>query len=449
VRILAVTNKYPPDAIGGAERLAASLCETLTMQGHAVTVLTTQPGGDTQPARAPQRGVDVCRIRSWCAFIPRPGTPRAKSLCMQAYAHLLDLYNPCAARGLRALIADVRPDVLHTHNLYGLSTCAWNIAAARGIRVVHTAHDAWLLCPKGTLLHADGTPCTPTAGDGDGANEGVRGRADCRACGLYRRLYLAQVRHIDVLCCPSAHQLALHRRLGSQAREHRLVPNGIPVPPPPDYAVRPPDDVLRVCYLGAIETHKGVGTLLAAAECLRSAPIAFEVAGAGSRADALAVRYNHLPKVTWTGVIGAGEKSAWLRRHDVLVFPSISAESFGLSVVEAQAHGLAVVVSDLGGQRELVADGQTGLLFPPGDADALADRLLTLAADRDRLSAMRLRASAAAARFSLERMTAAYLAAYEGPPPPKLARRSLNRALKVPTQACSRAGWRRWASNPD
>jgi glycosyltransferase involved in cell wall biosynthesis len=64
------------------------------------------------------------------------------------------------------------------------------------------------------------------------------------------------------------------------------------------------------------------------------------------------------------------------------VFPSLVPESFGKSAVEAQAIGLPVVAANLGGQAETVRHNETGILFPAGDAGALAEairRILTMA----------------------------------------------------------------------
>jgi glycosyltransferase involved in cell wall biosynthesis len=99
---------------------------------------------------------------------------------------------------------------------------------------------------------------------------------------------------------------------------------------------------------------------------------------------------------------------------DVVVAPSVKAEGFGRVPVEAQAMGRPVVASDLGGFRETVIDGVTGLLFPPGDADKLASAIagaLALTSEQ--------RASLAAeamenirSLFTRERMCAATLDVY-------------------------------------
>ena len=80
----------------------------------------------------------------------------------------------------------------------------------------------------------------------------------------------------------------------------------------------------------------------------------------------------------------------WYRAADILVVPSWY-EPFGMVVLEGMIHGLAVAASRVGGPGEIIRDGETGLLFPPRDARALAQAILELATD----SVLRTRIAAA------------------------------------------------------
>jgi glycosyltransferase involved in cell wall biosynthesis len=86
-------------------------------------------------------------------------------------------------------------------------------------------------------------------------------------------------------------------------------------------------------------------------------------------------------RVTFTGF--RDDVAAELRTMDVLVHASVIPEPFGLVVVEGMAAGLAVIASDAGGPSEVVEHGVTGLLYPPGDVDALAAALRQAASDPD------------------------------------------------------------------
>jgi L-malate glycosyltransferase len=102
----------------------------------------------------------------------------------------------------------------------------------------------------------------------------------------------------------------------------------------------------------------------------------------------------------------------WLRAIDIFVLPSLS-EALSNSLLEAMGCGCCPVASDAGGNTELVADGETGFLFPVGDVEALAERLRVLLDDAE---LRRRLASAAEARarqmfgreIAVERMGAIY-----------------------------------------
>jgi len=95
----------------------------------------------------------------------------------------------------------------------------------------------------------------------------------------------------------------------------------------------------------------------------------------------LAARLGLTDRVEFTGHVD--DVAVELDRADVLVHASVIPEPFGLVVVEAMACGVAVVAAAAGGPSEVITDGVDGLLYPPGDYDALGAALRDLAADRD------------------------------------------------------------------
>jgi glycosyltransferase involved in cell wall biosynthesis len=101
-----------------------------------------------------------------------------------------------------------------------------------------------------------------------------------------------------------------------------------------------------------------------------------------------------------------------LARVDALVHASVIPEPFGQVVVEGMAAGLPVVAAMAGGPAEILVQGETGLLYPPGDVDALASLLRRLAADAELRSQLGNRARAAVAMYSPERVADQILDVY-------------------------------------
>jgi colanic acid/amylovoran biosynthesis glycosyltransferase len=157
----------------------------------------------------------------------------------------------------------------------------------------------------------------------------------------------------------------------------------------------------RLLFVGRLVEKKGVAVLL---EALRRVPATLpwtlEIIGDGPLADDLRSRSAGLP-VTFSGSASRKGLANAYARSAIVVVPSIPAASGdqdGLPTVllEAMGAGRTVVASDLPGINEAVTDGETGLLVPPNDPDALADALRTALADdglRDRLGAAAQRRS--------------------------------------------------------
>jgi glycosyltransferase involved in cell wall biosynthesis len=103
----------------------------------------------------------------------------------------------------------------------------------------------------------------------------------------------------------------------------------------------------------------------------------------------------------------------WLPQFDLLVHPALR-EGLGVALLEAHSAGVPVVASAVGGIREVVADGESGCLVPPGDPGALAATIRGLLADPARRSRMGAAGRAMAEqRFAADRLAAAHLPLYE------------------------------------
>jgi glycosyltransferase involved in cell wall biosynthesis len=214
------------------------------------------------------------------------------------------------------------------------------------------------------------------------------------------------------------------------ARKFRTVYNGVEPPAPPrrSRAQLLGDDAgLVVAAIGSLAPFKGVHHLLAAARAVPGARIVL----VGDRTDdAYGRLLDGLARgldVRWVGWDPA--PGDWFHAADVVCLPTIDretlaldgapreivhSEGFSRTVLEAMAHGRAVVATRVAGAAEQIVDGESGLLVPPSDVPALAAALGRLASD----PGLRSRLGEAAARrvterFSLSRTVAETLAIYD------------------------------------
>ena len=248
--------------------------------------------------------------------------------------------------------------------------------AARGADIVH-AH--WL--PAGAVAALTGRPFVVQLWGTD--VELAR-----RAPRVARRI----LRRARLVICPSTALADAAHELG--ARNVRVIPSGVDLPEAAGEEAKPP----HVLYAGRLSEEKGVLDLMTAADGL---PLV--VVGDGPLRDRVPEAIGFLPN---------DELQGRLARAAVVTCPS-HREGFGVVCLEAMSHGRPVVASAVGGLRDLVVDGETGLLVPPRDPAALRaalERLLGDAELRRRLGAAGR--DRAAKHFSWERVTDLTVAAY-------------------------------------
>jgi glycosyltransferase involved in cell wall biosynthesis len=97
-----------------------------------------------------------------------------------------------------------------------------------------------------------------------------------------------------------------------------------------------------------------------------------------------------------------------MRSLDILVFPSVAPESFGLSIMEAMSLGKPVIASKVGGVSEIIEDGITGMLIEPNHPEQIADRIIHLLSNQEIYSSIAQKAKEVVTeRFSLQKYVAA------------------------------------------
>jgi len=167
---------------------------------------------------------------------------------------------------------------------------------------------------------------------------------------------------------------------------------------------------LRICFAGLVMPFKGVHILVEALAKLHQAGVDFtaEIAGETTNPQFLnnlrdfAQKTGMADKIKYTGFLDRLELSALFGRSNVLVFPSLVEEGFGISQVEALAAGLVVVSTGTGGAREVIRDGVDGLLYPSENVLALAEKLYALTKDPELFARLQTAAQRRASEFAVE-----------------------------------------------
>lgn len=386
MRVLMVADFYAP-YVGGVEQHVRSLSHALCERGHSVAVATTAT------ARAP-RGtsadgpVEVHRIAT--------ATARASRLHAAADRPWAPpVPDPVASHQLRRLIRSWRPDIVHGHDWLARSAAPW----CRGGRppMVTTQHYYTRSCARKDLWHLD---------------------AHCQGPSLRRCTACSATTYGTAASVP----VTIGTRVGAWIEDHwgaatiavseataagNRTPPGFAVVPnllPPERAVDDAASALAAAgvpdtpytvFIGDLRPTKGFHTLLAARERLGTPPPLVVVGERDhSSPDRLPEGVHHLGTVDNALIVPL------LAAARFGVIPSVWAEPFGIVAIEAMRAGTAVVASDTGGLGELVDDGVTGVLVPPGDEGALARAIDRLWNDPATAAAMGSAAADAVGRYT-------------------------------------------------
>ncbi len=356
MRVLCVGSMYPPHHLGGYELVWQAAVEHLRGRGHAVRVLCSdhrEPGAEAGPED------DVHRDLRWYwrdhAF-PRLG-PRAVVALERGNALVFERH-----------VEKFAPAVVTWWAMGGMSLSLVERGRRRGLPAVAFVNDDWLIY-------------------------GPRVDAWQRLGAWIPRALLERATRLPAGFDPQA----LGRIVFASAAVGRAAAGRWSLPPSEvahggidsaflaAAAPAPPTWSWRLLYVGRIDPRKGVATLL---EALASLPpeATLRIVGGGEAAHLgrlreLTTGLGLDGRVAFVGPLARDELPAVYAAADAVVFPVLWEEPWGLVPLEAMACGRPVVATGTGGSAEYLRDGENCLLFAPGDAAQLAERLTRLAGD--------------------------------------------------------------------
>ncbi len=371
MKILVLCHEFPPVG-GGGGRVARDIALDLARRGHDVRILTASLQG--LPASEIQGGVLVERI------------PSGRRKAFRAEFTEMVRYDLAAFQAGLRIVRDWKPDLIHAHFAVPAGAAAFALSRLTKIPYLLTAHlgDVPGAVPDKTdrwfrFIY----PLTPQI---------WKGAARVVAVSDYtRRLALA---HYDVPI--------------------DVIHNGVERESLP--AWQPGGDgVPRLVFAGRFVAHKNPLDLIEALARLSDLPWTCVMAGDGEQLDAahsLVKQYRLQARIHLPGWVTPEEVLKFFAASDILVLPS---RSEGLSVVgvQALAMGLALVLSDAGGNPELVEPGQNGLLAPAGDVSALALALRSVLSSPQKIADFQARGRQMAQSFELREIVSQYERAFQ------------------------------------
>lgn len=404
-RILACTNAYPPNSIGGAEVVVHEHAKAMNRAGNHVVVFSgvLNPAG-IRHAVTPDayEGVTVFRVVLHHADYDWSRVNFPSSAIDSEFLRILDRF---------------QPEAVHFHNIQGLCAGVIREVRRRGIRTVLTLHDHWGFCFKNTLLKRGAEVCDDFAGCADCMRFVVTDEGEKIPIRLRNDYLRYQLDAIDRIISPSAYLAEAYVQAGFPEAKMRIIDNGVNVQRFRSLGKSKSDRGLRFTYIGRLAFHKGVHVLLSAFKSLSGrAAISLNLVGSGELTEEFAnligsIRLNG--RVKLFGNIANREIAAVLRDTDVFVLSSVWPENQPVTILEALASGTPVISSRIGGIPELIRDGENGFLVPPADAAALAASMERFVRNPSLLESMGRAAMASVAGMTVDNSVERVLAAYD------------------------------------
>ena len=351
MKILMLTWEYPPRIVGGIARVVHDLSKRLIKDGHDVTVVTYRDG-DT-PYYENDKGVEVYRVDN---YMIRPNN---------FIDWIMQLNFNMVAKASEIIAKEGKFDVIHAHD--------WLVANAA--KTLKHAYDI----PLVSTIHATES----------GRNSGIH---DDTQRYINDTEWMLTYESTEVIVNSNFMKGHVQGLFGLPFDKIDVIPNGINLTNfngiERDYDFRRQyalDNEKIILYMGRLVYEKGIQNLIAAMPKILNGyhDAKLVIAGKGGMMDELKAQAKAMGienKIYFTGYLNAKQVQKMYKCADVAVFPS-TYEPFGIVALEAMLAGVPTVVSDVGGLNEIVEHGVTGMKSYVGNANSIADSILSLLYD--------------------------------------------------------------------
>ena len=289
------------------------------------------------------------------------------------------------------ILGSKKYDIMHVQNYFPLfSPSIYYAAHDHGVPVVQSLRNFRAVCPEG-MLFRDDRVCQDCVGKTFALpavvnkcyRDSAPGSAAVAVMSTGHRLAGTWKKRVARYVTPSAYAREIYVRAGWDHNHIDTIPNFV-YPDPGEG----PGRGGYALYAGRLAPPKGVDLLLEA-WTQSGCDVPLKIAGEGPLKHLVTQAAASNRHVEFLGQVDSQTLAQLVGDAMFTVVPTRGIETFGRVAAESLARGTPVVAADHGGLSEIVTDGKTGFLFPPGDLDALVTAIRALADDPDRARQMR------------------------------------------------------------
>ena len=302
---------------------------------------------------------------------------KRETLSGQFKAFFTGFYSPGSIGDIKKIIQENRPDAVIVHNLYPyISPAILKHFKKAGIPVIMTLHNFRLICPTGLFMR-NAIPCERCLEKG---NEWGCIRYNCEHSRLksigyagrnwFARITKAYKNNVDYFACITKFQIQKLSEAGFDSKKTRHIPNFLET----DYHERDSKSKY-VAFAGRLSKEKGIDLILQVAK--ETPEIQYQFAGSVRPEDKEMVE-NAPENCSFLGHLNKEQLNQFYRNARFLLMTSRWYEGFPMTILEAASHQKPAIGPGYAGFFEIIDPGETGLLFSPGKASDLKEKLTTL-----------------------------------------------------------------------
>jgi glycosyltransferase involved in cell wall biosynthesis len=391
MKILFVVSSYSSDG-AGAGMSVRHLAEAMVRMGHESVVVRL--ARDDHELIENLNGVKIYHRPIFNVFSL---SGKHHHPLKRFFWHLIDMFNPWAARDFYQILKTEKPDIVNTSVIAGFSTSLFWATKLRHIPLVHTLRDYYLMCPQNAMFR-----------------EGCRCEKICTACKPFKVVRTFSGRWVDLYLANSDFIASQHKKF-----------NALPIHKPcyTQFNMNADDSVsiarnfpsgrdFVFGFIGRVTDTKGIEILLRAFSKSKTSKWKLLIAGYGSKhyIEQLKLKYPD-PRVDF---IGHQDADSFYKMIDILVCPSLYEEPLPRVVYEGYRAGLPVIAARTGGTPEIIDENINGFVYEPNDEDALLSYMIQLSSEDNIYNFMSAEAVKKAEKFKPSHLGKTFIKHLEG-----------------------------------
>lgn len=360
MKVVIVQNYYDPYILGGAEIAVEKMINSLLDNDIQVILVTTRCRHELEMKRW-RHDLKVYRFFPKNIYFSYPPGKRMNSVKKMLW-WIINLWNPFTYFYVRNIFKKEKPDLVNIHNYYSLSPSVFTAAKSLKIPILYTAHDFFPLCKNSSFIR-NNKIC-------------IKQCIVCKLWSKWNHVFLKRIKYVflsefskktysmyfkakgDVLHNPvfiSKKQIEINMGIKREQRKQRKN--------------------ITFLFLGRLDHHKGIKTLLMAFGKLENKDVSLLICGDGVLRSEVETCAKRDSRIKYLGFVEGDRKKEIILNSDVFVFPSECYEMSPLTIQEAYGNGLPVIGTDLGSIPEFIESGNTGYVFGYKDFNGLKDIL--------------------------------------------------------------------------